>query len=109
MQSNTEAAGVFSLIQKLYTFYSASTKLWKKQEDMLAKHEGKLLVVQRLSGTRWSARDDAVRALTSGYMEQIELLEEIAASEESRAEVKSDATGLVNRLCELETSILLQM
>ena len=41
VESNTEAAGVFSLIQKLYTFYSASTKLWKKQEDMLAKHEGK--------------------------------------------------------------------
>ena len=109
VESNTEAAGVFSLIQKLYTFYSASTKLWKKQEDMLAKHEGKLLVVKRLSDTRWSPRHDAVRALTSGYKEQIELLEEIAASEESRAEVKSDATGLVNRLCELETSILLQM
>ena len=76
---------------------------------MLAKHEGKLLVVKRLSNTRWSARHDAVRALTSGYKEQIELLEEIAASEESRAEVKSDATGLVNQLCELEMSILLQM
>ena len=55
------------------------------------------LVVKRLSDTRWSARHDAVRALTSGYKEQIELLEETAASEESRAEVKSDATGLVNR------------
>ena len=55
---------------------------------MLAKQEGKLLVVKRLSDTRWSARHDAVRALTSGYKEQIEILEEIAASEESRAEVK---------------------
>ena len=78
VESNMEAADVFSLIQKLYTFYSASTKLWKKQEGMLAKHEGKLLVVKRLSDTRWSARHDAVRDLTSGPKEQIELLEEIA-------------------------------
>ena len=47
-------------------------------------------------------------ALTSGYKEQIELLEEIAASEESRAEVKSDATGgwgqPVMRVGNVETS-----
>ena len=109
VESDVEAAGLFSLIQKVYTFFSASTKLWKKEEDMLAQHDDKLLVVKRLADTRWSARHNAVRALTLGYKKQINLLEEISMSDENRGEVRAEARGLVSRLRELETAILLQM
>ena len=109
VESDIEAASLFSLIQKVYTFFSASTKLWKMQEDMLAQHDNKLLVVKKLCDTRWSARHNAVRALMLGYKEHMNLLEEISISDGIRAEVKAEARGLVSRFSELETAILLQL
>ena len=72
VESSPEAASLFSLIQKVYTFYSASTKLWEKQLEAIKKYTTKdLVVVKKLSDTRWSARYDAVRALLLGYKEHI--------------------------------------
>ena len=57
VESSTETVALFLLRQKLYTVYSSSTKLWRKQRDMLEKCEtNDLVAVKGLSGTRWSAR-----------------------------------------------------
>ena len=109
VESSTEAAALFLVIQKLYTFYSSSAMLCQKQRDTLEKCEtNHLVVVKRLSGKRWSARYDAVRALALGYTEHLELLKELSFNDEYRAEVKCEAWGLSKRLKELETSILLK-
>ena len=108
-ESIPEAASLFSLVQNVYTFFSASTKMWKYQEDMLANHEEKLLVVKKLSDTRWSARHDAVRALTLAFKQNIQLFEEIAASDGMRATVQAEARGLIKKLTEMETAILLHL
>ena len=103
-----EAASLFSLVQNVYTFFSASTKMWKYQEDMLANHEEKLLVVKKLSDTR-SARHDAARALTLAFKQNIQLFEEIAASDGMRTTVQAEARGLIKKLTEMETAILLHL
>ena len=57
--------------------------LYLKQRDTLEKCEtNDLVVVKRLSGNRWSARYDAVRALALGYTEHLELLKELSSSDE---------------------------
>ena len=110
VESSPEAASLFSLIQKVYTFYSASTKLWEKHLETIKKSTTKdLLVVKKLLDTRWSARYDAVRALSLVYKEHIYLLTELSSSNEIRGEVRSEAVGLSKRLKEIVNSILLQV
>lgn len=62
-------AAYFGLVQKLYTFFSASTHRWEVMLNNLQKKAGpdKELVVKRVSDTRWSARADATKALSCGY------------------------------------------
>ena len=66
----------FYFLQKLYTFFSASTYLWRVLSKNLK--EKKLNVIKNLSETRWSMRSDAVDALNSGYEEIRSALREIS-------------------------------
>ena len=58
----TDAVRFFGIVQRLYTFLSASPQRYSKLLDNLPKQS---LVVKSLSETRWSARTDPVKALTS--------------------------------------------
>ncbi|CAH0546870.1 unnamed protein product [Brassicogethes aeneus] len=58
------AVTYFATIQNVYNFFSASTHRW----EILTKHyanseSGRIVTVKSLSGTSWSAQDDAVHAL----------------------------------------------
>ena len=70
----------FDIIQKLYTFLSASTYRWRLLCEKL-KSLG-LYVVKRLSDTRWSARYEAAEALHKGYNALCELLPTLASDVE---------------------------
>ena len=59
------AVGFFGFVQSVYTFFSASTHRWSVLNECLGSHG---LVVKSLSDTRWSARADAVKAISAGYM-----------------------------------------
>ena len=69
----SEALDFFRIIQKLYNFFSASTHRW----DVLITHL-KGPVVKTLSNTRWSAREEAVKALRQSWKEIIKALLAIA-------------------------------
>lgn len=75
------AAAFFLMMLKIYKFFSPSTYLWEKLEDMLknsvTKH--KLLVVKCLSDNRCSLGSYAVCALSLGYNEYIDLLKAVKA------------------------------
>lgn len=71
-----EIVRFFMFVQNIYVYFSKSTKRW----NVLVKHlkcdlmkrkendpKARMLVPKRLSDTRWSARDDACRALKEGY------------------------------------------
>ena len=61
-ESSTDAVRFFGIVQRLYTFLSASPQRWSKLLENLPKQSP---VVKSLSETRWSARADAVKALAS--------------------------------------------
>ena len=63
-ESCTDAVRLFAIVQRLYTFLSASPQRWSKLLENLPKQSP---VVKSLSETRWSARADAVKALASNY------------------------------------------
>lgn len=81
VEANVAAAIFFLMMLKIYKFFSSSTYLWEKLEDMLknsvTKH--KLLVVKCLSDNRCSLGSYAVCALSLGYNEYIDLLKALKA------------------------------
>ena len=64
------------------------------------------LVVKRIMETRWSARSDAVRALTSAYCGHVSLLNALSADTDETNECRRDSAGLATNLRKLETGIL---
>lgn len=89
-ESSTAAILYFDFVQKLFTFFSASTKRW----NMLSKLP---LVLKRISDTRWSARADAVLALKSGYHKIRETLKNISTSPDEKLICRLEASTLANK------------
>lgn len=56
-----EGSNFFLFLQKLYTFFSASTYRWKLLQNMFSSSDN--VSVERLSDTRWSARAEACSSL----------------------------------------------
>jgi hypothetical protein len=91
----------FDLVQKLYTYFTASTHRW----DVLASHnKPKQQVIKQLSDT--SARDDAVSALKKDYTEIQNSLLNISASEIEKPVAKAEAMGLAKKLASYEMTIM---
>ena len=72
-------AALFDFIQSLYVFFSAYTHRWFLLESELKTHN--LLVVKRLSDTKWSAYSDALSALVKGHSTISFLLEKISEAD----------------------------
>ena len=98
------AVGFFSFLQRLYSFFSASTHRWKVLMDQLSSKG--LPTVKHMSDTRWSARTDATKALVMGYNEIDAALEEIAGDDEEKPETQEEARGLAAYMNRLESGIL---
>lgn len=98
-ESSTAAIIYFDFVQKLFTFFSASTKKW----NMLSKLP---LVLKRISDTRWSARADAVLALKSGYHKIKETLKNISTSPDEKLICRLEASKLANKFDDYETALL---
>ena len=100
------ATSFFGFVQKLYVFFSSSTKRWKVLTDLLAEGNERGLTVKSLSETRWSARYDAITALMSGYDKIYEALVTLASDDSQKPETKVEAQGLTKSIQTLETSLL---
>ena len=70
---------------------------------------GNLSVVNQLSDTRWSARADAVKALTNAYKEHVDLSQELATDKNETVECRRDASVVHGQMNKLDTSIMLVM
>ena len=68
-----------------------------------------MTVDKNLSGTRWSARADAVKALSEGYDENIIVLEELSADNNQPAETMAEASVIVRQLRAVEIAILMEV
>jgi len=102
-ESCTAAVSYFGFVQTLYNFFSASTYRWQKLKDSLPVGG---LVVKTLSGTRWSARADAVKALSVHYSQIQDALIEISSDSTQSEDTRCEATRLESKMCKLELVLM---
>lgn len=103
-KSCPEAVKFFDLTQALYNFFSASPDRWKILQTIFSKTKTTL---KSLSATRWSARADAVQALVQSWKEVYEVLKSIESNNLQKAETRSTAKGLREKLENMETAFML--
>eukprot|EP00733_Pompholyxophrys_punicea_P000831 Pompholyxophrys_punicea_v1_NODE_315_length_2279_cov_2.255845.p1 type:complete len:602 gc:universal NODE_315_length_2279_cov_2.255845:206-2011(+) len=84
----------FDFVQKLYTFFSASTHRWNVLVTSLGPNG---IVLKILSDTRWSAHADSVKAVAKSPKQIIFALEKILSDERQPAETKAEARGLIRK------------
>ena len=93
------AVAFFDFVQRLYVFLTTSSSRHAVLMNKL-KPKG-LLVPKSLSDTRWSAHANAMKALVLGYEDIKACLDEIAADESVKGDVR--CTGLSSQMDKLET------
>ena len=91
---------VFYFVNGLYVFLSASTYRWQQLRNRCT------LTLKGLPGTRWCERADAVKALVEGWKSIQEVLDELAADKEQKADTRNQAEGFSCRMDELETAVM---
>ena len=64
---------------------------------------------KKLSGTRWSARDDVSASFNRDWDEVIEALTIITKDENEKPNTRSEPSGYLRRVKRLETAILLTL
>lgn len=87
----TETVAFFQFVQKLFNFFSASTKRWK----ILTEHLGVNRVLISISETRWSAHANTINTLRNGYLNMSEALSSIAIDISQPGDTRNEAQSLV--------------
>ena len=93
---------------KLYNFFSGSTHRWSVMLQYLKAESGtqSTLVVKKVSDTRWSARNDATKALSKGYRCLEEALKLISEDGNQKIDARYEAIIILKHLSKLETIFL---
>lgn len=99
-QPRGHTVGIFSLLQSLYSFCSASTRRWG---TVFAKTN---LTLKHLSDTRWSSKADSAKSLWKNDFSIREALNSIAEDESERRETNNEASGLRAMMDKLETEFM---
>ena len=82
----------FSIIDKIYKFFSRSTQRWDKMKSALN------ISLKRESDTRWSARKQAVSAVCNGIDDLETILADMSTNREFSAETRGDASVLTTAI-----------
>lgn len=102
-ESYQEASGFSSIVQHLYTFFSASTHRW---EILLATFQPNSKVIKRLSETRWSSRAEACHNLSENWDGILKAFGTMEKDATEKPTTRSEAAGLRNSLGRLETAFM---
>lgn len=101
---NAVAVQFFNIVGALYDFFVDSTWRWKELEAQLKDNS----VVKRPTGTRWSAKHDAIRALHSSLPTILIVLNSfLSESSNQKDESKATAKGLIKKLCQFDNIFML--
>ena len=103
----TEAVRIFTFVENIYTFLSASTHWWGLSVHALSDCKSHLPLPKRMSDTRWSARADVTSALQKGYSVIMNALEDIAEETNVKAECRQQATRLLQTMKTLATGFMI--
>lgn len=94
-----EANSFFYFVQNVYTFFSASTHRW----DLLKVNS----TLKNLSETRWSARDDACKALNDNWESVKQTLVGISSiNSNEKSNTCNEARGLLRTMNRFETTFM---
>ena len=93
----------FDFVQRLYSFFLASTHRWNVLTSSLEKNH---IVVKCLSDTKWSAHFDAVTALHGGFEKIQDALDALAVDADQEWNTRREAEGLSKKMEKLETIFL---
>jgi hypothetical protein len=100
------ATNFFIFVESLYLFFVHSTYRWNKLKETLT--EDKEFVLKRATGTRWSAKKNAINALHSSFPKVIKSLMFLQSDDcHQTDENKSTARGILKKLCKFETIFIL--
>ena len=83
VESCVSAVSFFGFVEKLYVFFSASTRRWGLFKTTLCADcaviaDERPLLPKRLCDTRWSSRSDALKSLSQHYKLYCDVLQQIA-------------------------------
>jgi hypothetical protein len=89
------AAKFFRCVQQLYNFFSSSTARWQLLIESLSQSNSRPRTLKSLSETRWSARSDAVSALTEQLHFVQTALISLACNSDLDMDVRTEAESLL--------------
>lgn len=94
--ASSEIDSFFSIVQRVFTFLSASTNRW----DIVKRHCASYanLKPKQISTTRWSARFNAVKPLRRNLNKILASLDEIRDSEAFDNSARNDAASIANEI-----------
>lgn len=92
-----EVATFFDIVQRIYVYFSASTRRWE-----ILRHHVPSLTLKPLSDTRWSSRIDALTPLRYQLSQVFNALEEISEDSSLKGSsgtiTKVEALGLLKKI-----------
>lgn len=91
----------FGIVDSLYKFFSRSTSRWEKLKTCIH------LTLKYQSETRWSSRLEAIRPLSQGLEQIIQLPQEMSESPNENAETRSKSQLILMRMLTLDFLSLL--
>ena len=95
----------FDFVQNLYVFFTATTERFAILVKKLSENNTKFYVSKILSGTRWSCRANATKAIVHGYEKIKEALADISYNQEQNDVAKIEAASLLNKMGRLEIAL----
>ena len=104
VDSCLEAVNFFSLVQQIYTFFSASTHRWTVLEQNLDDAK----VPKRLSDTRWDAHANSTEAVSQGYEAIGNALIDIFEDESQKGDTRAEASNIYDKMHEFEFALMLE-
>ena len=108
VNSCNEAVKYFELLQRLYTFFVASTHRWNVLMTHVKK-QPECLVPKHPSETRWSARADATEAVFKGYHQFQDALREISGDAAQNGSTRNGADGLAKYFDTIECALMCEL
>lgn len=100
VSKNVIATNFFDLIEKVYSFFVHSPYRWNKLKEQITE-KGEYML-KKASGTRWSARNDAINALHSCYLKVLTVLKSFTTEASFTEENKALVKGLIAKLCQFQ-------
>ncbi len=98
-EATTLISKVFDVLERLFVFFTRSTKRNKDLKDKLEQIEN-ALQLRNLSKTRWAARAEAMKAVWTSFDAIVEVLRILENS--SDRETKTKASGLYNAMINID-------